>query len=92
MWFRQRKASKSTELMSIYTEQQDEVAKFLITCLQDVKAQIVNVVREQTDEDEEPQVSEAHSPVSQSVSRSVRPVTSLAQVPPVTWMTRHGGV
>ena len=66
MWFRQRKASKSTELMSIYTEQQDEVAKFLITCLQDVKAQIVNVVREQTDEDEEPEVSDAsgYQPVS----------------------------
>jgi len=52
--------------MSIYTEQQDEVAKFLITCLQDVKAQIVNVVREQTDEDEEPEVSDAsgYQPVS----------------------------
>jgi hypothetical protein len=42
--------------MSVYTEQQDEVAQFLITCLQDVKAQIVNVVREQTEDDDEPEV------------------------------------
>lgn len=41
----------------MFRAQQDEVAKFLITCLQDVKAQIVTVVREQKDGEAEPEIS-----------------------------------
>jgi hypothetical protein len=43
--------------MEVFQAQQDEVAKFLISCLQDVKAQIVTVVREQKEGEDEPEIS-----------------------------------
>jgi hypothetical protein len=54
----QLRADHKTEEAEVLREQQDEVARFLITCLSDVKKQIVTVVREhQDDDDDDPEVS-----------------------------------
>mmetsp|Transcript_46176 Transcript_46176/g.76941 ORF Transcript_46176/g.76941 Transcript_46176/m.76941 type:complete len:534 (-) Transcript_46176:917-2518(-) len=51
------RADHKTEEAEVLREQQDEVARFLITCLSDVKKQIVTVVREhQDDDDDDPEV------------------------------------
>lgn len=52
-----RHAEKTRGQMEVFQAQQDEVAKFLISCLQDVKAQIVTVVREQKEGADEPEIS-----------------------------------
>mmetsp|Transcript_26507 Transcript_26507/g.50366 ORF Transcript_26507/g.50366 Transcript_26507/m.50366 type:complete len:539 (+) Transcript_26507:469-2085(+) len=52
-----RTVDRSKSEVEMFRAQQDEVAKFLITCLQDVKAQIVTVVREQKDGEAEPEIS-----------------------------------
>eukprot|EP00238_Polyblepharides_amylifera_P010930 CAMPEP_0196590072 /NCGR_PEP_ID=MMETSP1081-20130531/65461_1 /TAXON_ID=36882 /ORGANISM="Pyramimonas amylifera, Strain CCMP720" /LENGTH=518 /DNA_ID=CAMNT_0041913055 /DNA_START=52 /DNA_END=1605 /DNA_ORIENTATION=+ len=48
---------KSQQEVEQVQAQQDEVAKFLITCLQDVKQQIITVVREQMDDESEAEIT-----------------------------------
>lgn len=52
-----REHERRRQEVEMYQTQQDETAKFLIACLQDVKQQIITVVREQRDEEAEPEIT-----------------------------------
>merc|ERR1712070_1080240 len=52
-----REHARKKQEVEVFTTQQDETAKFLIACLQDVKQQIITVVREQKDNQLEPEIT-----------------------------------